>query len=276
MADVQTGHPGPERLAAFRLGRLPSAERAATEAHLAGCDACRRQLSSLSDATVLSVMRQPVGATEAPQGPAPRPAGPRPPDGPAELANHPRYRVLQLLGRGGMGAVYKAEHRLMQRLVALKVIDRGLTGDPAAVERFRREVIAAARLTHPNIVTALDAEQVGNLHFLVMEYVEGTNLAALVARRGGLPVLQACNYAAQAAAGCAEGHQPGTDGKQRRRRALPPRGDRRRTAHPPQHRHGARRRAGRRPALPGDGAGRGHEPERATRAPRPAVGAGRL
>jgi serine/threonine protein kinase len=209
MADVQTGHPSPERLAAFRLGRLPPAERAATEAHLARCDACRHQLDNLPDATVLSVMRRSAEATEAQGRPAPRPAGPRPTAVPTELANHPRYRVLQLLGRGGMGAVYKAEHRLMQRLVALKVIDPNLTADPAAVERFRREVIAAARLTHPNIVTALDAEQVGSLHFLVMEYVEGTSLAALVGRGRALPVLPACNYVAQAAAGLQHAHRCG-------------------------------------------------------------------
>src|SRR5262249_46734549 len=78
----------------------------------------------------------------------------------------PRYRILNLLGRGGMGAVYQAEPRLMRRPVALKVIKAGLTADARAVERFRREVIAAARLAHPNIVTAFDAEQVGGVHFL--------------------------------------------------------------------------------------------------------------
>jgi hypothetical protein len=201
MADVKIEHPSAERLAAFRLGRLPVQEHGATEAHLALCDACRQELSSLSDATLLWVMRQPATGAVA--------AGPSPAGIPAELARHPRYRVLQLLGRGGMGAVYKAEHQLMQRLVALKVIDQGLTGDPASVERFRREVIAAARLTHPNIVTALDAEQIGNLHFLVMEYVEGENLAELVSQRMSLPVPQACSHVAQAAAGLQHAHERG-------------------------------------------------------------------
>jgi serine/threonine protein kinase len=201
MTHVKSEHPSAARLGAFRLGRLPPAERAATEAHLARCDACRRELSNLSEATLLSVMgRLDPAAATAGRG-APARARPSPAAIPAELAGHPRYRVLQLLGRGGMGAVYKAEHQLMRRLVALKVIDQGLTSDPAAVERFRREVIAAARLTHPNIVTALDAEQVGSLHFLVMEYVTGQSLAELVAGRKRLPVAQACNYAAQAAAG---------------------------------------------------------------------------
>src|SRR5205823_1887184 len=93
------------------------------------------------------------GDTAAGGGTAP---GPRPDasEVPRELADHTRYRVLGLLGVGGMGAVYRAEHRLMERPVALKVIARGLLGDPAAVERFRREVKAAARLDHPNIVRA--------------------------------------------------------------------------------------------------------------------------
>jgi serine/threonine protein kinase len=80
----------------------------------------------------------------------------------------------------------------MERIVALKVINRSLIEQPAAVQRFRREVRAAAKLIHPNIVTAYDAEQAGDSHFLVMEYVEGTNLAAVLAERGKLPVAEAC------------------------------------------------------------------------------------
>src|SRR5262249_27957664 len=118
-------------------------------------------------------------------------AGPATPPGielPPELALHPRYRIQQVLGAGGMGVVYKAEHQLMERPVALKVISRNLTGDPTAVERFRREVKSAARLAHPQIVTAHDAEQAGDVHFLVMEFVEGISLDKLVARQGRLAV----------------------------------------------------------------------------------------
>src|SRR5687768_2139258 len=92
---------------------------------------------------------------------------------PPDLVGHPRYQVLGLLGTGGMGAVYKARHRLMDRVVALKVIHPDLSGRPEIVSRFRREVWAAARLAHPNIVTAHDAGQAGATHFLVMEFVEG-------------------------------------------------------------------------------------------------------
>src|SRR5205085_7784247 len=86
-------------------------------------------------------------------------AGPLPdPSLPAELVDHPRYRVQRLLGRGGMGAVYAAVHKVMERPVALKVMRPDLIDNPAAVERFRREVKAAAQLVHPHIVTAFDAE----------------------------------------------------------------------------------------------------------------------
>ncbi len=108
-----------------------------------------------------------------------------------------------------MGAVYKAEHRLMERAVALKVMNRAVVGSAAAVERFRREFKASARLSHPNIVAAYDAEQAGDVHFLVMEYVEGTDLARWVAERGPLPAAEACDYVRQAALGLQHAHQHG-------------------------------------------------------------------
>jgi serine/threonine protein kinase len=120
---------------------------------------------------------------------------------PPELVDHPRYRVVRLLGQGGMGAVYLAEHRVMERLVALKVMRAELVRDDAAVDRFRREVRTAARLWHPNIVTAFDADQVGALHFLVMEYVEGVDLAKRLALNGPLPVAEACSHLRHAALG---------------------------------------------------------------------------
>jgi serine/threonine protein kinase len=125
------------------------------------------------------------------------------------LFDHPRYRVLGLLGVGGMGSVYKAEHRLMERLVALKVINRALTGDDGAVERFRREVRTAAKLVHPHIVSAFDADQVADLHFFVMEYIDGNSLDKWVAKVGPLPAQEACNYVRQAALGLQYAHERG-------------------------------------------------------------------
>src|SRR5262249_28168159 len=114
---------------------------------------------------------------------------------------HPRYRVLEALGAGGMGVVFKVEHRLMERVVALKVISRSLTDRPELVARFRQEVKAAARLSPPHIVTGHGADQGGDLLFLVMEYVEGASLDRLVEEQGPLPVEQACDYVRQAALG---------------------------------------------------------------------------
>lgn len=139
----------------------------------------------------------------------PTAAEPTAPGEPRDLVQHPKFRLLGELGRGGMGVVYRAEHRLMERPVAIKVISRGLLDNPAAVERFHREVRAAAKLSHPNIVTAYDAEQAGDLHLLVMELVAGTSLADVLERRGRLPLVHACNYTRQAALGLQHAYERG-------------------------------------------------------------------
>jgi serine/threonine protein kinase len=108
-----------------------------------------------------------------------------------------------------MGAVYLAEHTVMDRLVALKTIKGNLLADNAGLARFRQEIKAVARLAHPNIVTAYDADQAGELHFLVLEYVEGVTLEELVARQGPLPVAQACAAIRQAALGLDHAHRQG-------------------------------------------------------------------
>ncbi len=130
-------------------------------------------------------------------------------DIPAPLAEHPRYEILGLIGKGGMGDVYKARHRKMERTVALKVINRGLVRKAEAVDRFHREVKAAAQLSHPNIVTAYDADQAGDFHFMVMEYVDGVDLSQTVKDRGALPVAEACDYIRQAAIGLQHAHERG-------------------------------------------------------------------
>jgi serine/threonine-protein kinase len=111
------------------------------------------------------------------------------------------YLILERLGEGGMGMVFKARHLHMDRIVALKVIREEHVADPEAVRRFHQEIRAAAKLHHPNIVMAFDADQVGNTHFFVMEYVDGIDLAKLVKEQGPLPVRNACEYIRQAALG---------------------------------------------------------------------------
>jgi hypothetical protein len=220
MSDLQIEHPTGERLTAFGLGQLPDAELAEVEAHLAHCTACRQAAEGVADDTLIALLRS--AATEpdslaredGPQAPTQTAPGSARAAGvdvglATALADHPRYRVHALLGVGGMGVVYRAEHLLMQRPVALKVINRGLIGEPAAVERFRREVRAAAQLTHPNIVAAFDAEQAGDLHFLVMEYVDGVCLARHIAEHGPLPVAEACDYVRQAALGLQHAFEKG-------------------------------------------------------------------
>ena len=128
---------------------------------------------------------------------------------PSCLAEHPRYRVIRLIGSGGMGSVYLAEHRLMQRAVALKVIQPEYVGDSAAHDRFHREIRLAAKLHHAHIVTAFDAEQHGDCDLLAMEYVEGQDLARYVANSGRLSIGQACEFVRQAALGLQHAHELG-------------------------------------------------------------------
>jgi serine/threonine protein kinase len=112
-----------------------------------------------------------------------------------------QYRILDQLGQGGMGRVFKAVHQTMNRIVALKVVTSQLVKTEQGRQLFMREVRAAARLMHPNIVTAYDANQISDRHFMVMEFVDGPNLEQLVREQGPLPVGQACDFVRQAAQG---------------------------------------------------------------------------
>ena len=118
------------------------------------------------------------------------------------------YLVLSKLGEGGMGTVYKALHRRMQRIVAIKVIKKEVaTRD--FITRFRREIQLSARLNHPNVVTAYDADQCPMGDFLVMEYVEGTDLNEVMKRNGPLSVDEAVSAVRQAALALGYAHQRG-------------------------------------------------------------------
>ncbi|MDX1946189.1 MAG: protein kinase [Pirellulaceae bacterium] len=119
------------------------------------------------------------------------------------------YTILDRIGAGGMGQVFKAQHRRMDRIVAIKMLPAAMTKDAAAVARFEREARAAAKLNHPNIVTAYDADQANGAHFLVMEYVEGTDLSVLVKKHGTLAGSKALNYILQAAKGLEFAHKKG-------------------------------------------------------------------
>jgi serine/threonine protein kinase len=209
MSELFQNHPDREQLTAFALGQLEEEASVVIENHLDSCGACRTATEAVADDSLVSLLRGSNESKESATTDETLAFAPIPSDVPAELAGHTRYRVKGLIGVGGMGAVFKAEHQLMERPVALKVINRDLLGNPAALERFRREVKAAARLAHPNIVTAHDADQAGDTHFLVMEYVEGISLGRLVAEKGPLPVAQACDYVRQVALGLQHAHEQG-------------------------------------------------------------------
>jgi len=119
------------------------------------------------------------------------------------------YVIQDEIGAGGMGQVFKAWRRDMERNVALKILPARAMGSPEAVERFRREVKAAARLEHPNIVTAYDTGEAEGVHFLVMQYIDGKDLAHVVAERGPLPVDEAVDCVTQAARGLESAHKRG-------------------------------------------------------------------
>ena len=119
------------------------------------------------------------------------------------------YVILDKLGKGGMGQVFRAHHRRMDRLVALKVLSNAQLKTPASLSRFQREAKAAARLTHPNIVTAYDADEALGTHFLVMELVEGADLRVIVKKNGPLGIAQAIDCILQAANGLAYAHEQG-------------------------------------------------------------------
>jgi WD40 repeat protein/predicted Ser/Thr protein kinase len=222
MVSGSTTHPTAEQLRDFGSGRLPLEDAAPIEKHLLACDRCCAVLeNSPADrfverlgrayaprkiATEGSVLGPPVEPTKW-GGDDTRPSLTE--EIPSNLLRQSRYQVVRLLGKGGMGSVYLAEHRRMGRPVALKVIDPQLLSHDGALQRFQQEVRAAAQLHHANIVAAYDADQAGDLHFLVMEYVEGQNLADYLAGHGPLDVAQACDVARQAALGLHHAHERG-------------------------------------------------------------------
>ncbi len=120
-----------------------------------------------------------------------------------------RYKLLDQLGAGGMGTVFKAEQMPLGRIVALKVMSPELLKNPSAVARFHREIQAAAALSHPHVVAAFDAESVGDTHFLVVEYIAGKDLNHYAAGNRAFPVGWACECIRQAALGLQHAHERG-------------------------------------------------------------------
>lgn len=229
-------HPPKIQLIAFGQGKLAADELSNVEQHLEVCTSCCETLLELQEDTFMGLVRDAIridlpadirSAVSTPEiegqsggdtwsraersdARSTEPGQEADPEEiPAELAEHPRYRIVELIGRGGMGSVYRAEHRLMNRNVAIKLVKAQLVKRPLAVDRFHREVQAAAKLSHPNIVAAYDAEQAGGVHFLVMEFVNGTDLATIVQQHGPMSVTDACRCIQQAADGLQHAHAQG-------------------------------------------------------------------
>lgn len=226
-------HPPDTELTEFLLGALSADRQTEVEVHLAECTECESRAAGIAanddvtelfqraaappSAEPLSTMtglplptKSPASGSLDPTAwlTSPRASGDPTPSPPQGLIDHPRYRIIRPLGWGGMGQVWLAQHLVMDRPVALKVIRKELTSNAAVLARFRREVQLAAKLNHPNIATAYDAEQIGDIHFLVMEFIDGRTLSDRV-RTGPLAVGEACFVVREAALGLANAHAAG-------------------------------------------------------------------
>ena len=120
-----------------------------------------------------------------------------------------RYVIKELIGMGGMAAVYRAECEVLKRNVAVKVLLENLRGDTETVKNFKREAQAAARLTHNNIVSVYDVGEDDGINYMVMECVEGITLKEYIKQNGSFSWQEACNFAIQIASGLSEAHANG-------------------------------------------------------------------
>jgi serine/threonine protein kinase len=180
--------PSADQLSQFALGTLPEPALETIARHLDGCSACEaavRALDQLSDPVLAAIRHCPAGPTSSgghtSTGYASLMAGIAGRPMPERLGD---FRLVREIGRGGMGVVYEAEQVSLGRRVALKVLPRHALLDPDAVERFRRESRAAARLHHTNIVQVFGTGEQDGLHYFVMQLIPGVGLDALIRELG--------------------------------------------------------------------------------------------
>jgi predicted Ser/Thr protein kinase len=196
-------------LSGRRLDDLPQEQREGVLAHIWQCAACRRQWGL--DATTTGPGASGTAASQTPSAQCDTQDDP-----PPSLAEEPRppddlggFEVLDLLGRGGVGVVYRARQTSVERIVALKVLSRRAAWDAASVARFTREARAAAAAGHPNIIQVYDVGQDRGWHYIAMEYADGGSLSDAILRRGPLSAADARAMMKQMAAALAETHRVG-------------------------------------------------------------------
>jgi uncharacterized protein (TIGR03067 family) len=230
--------PSREKLFDYAVGKLPDDASEVLASHLDVCATCQTILATLNDADDSLVARLHLPVPDDPllaepecgvamarakavadheymvPGPAECRQDPLYSSGSAVMAlpvpgQLGEYQLLEELGHGGMGTVYKALHTKLDRVVALKVLAKGRVEDRRAIARFEREMKAVGRLDHPQIVRAHDAREIDGRPVLIVEYVEGLDLGRLVARAGRLRVPDACELARQVAVGLQYVHDNG-------------------------------------------------------------------
>jgi len=216
-------------LVQYSMGLLAAEPSDDLASHLDSCSDCQATIMSLEDAedTLIRRLRTPLGGDSCLAEPEYQAAVARAIAMPAGEATGEKvsggegknasampqtlgeYRMLEELGHGGMGRVYKALHTKLDRVVAVKVLPRGRLEDPQSIARFEREMKAVGRLAHPNIVQATDAREIDGMPVLIMEFVDGLDLAEIIRRTGPLPVPEACEVVRQAALGLQRAHEHG-------------------------------------------------------------------
>ncbi|QDS95314.1 Serine/threonine-protein kinase PrkC [Roseimaritima multifibrata] len=211
---ISTQCPPPERLQAYNAGKLTEPEMLDIDSDLKTCSDCVQQLDGVemedSILTWLSVDESPDDHAPEPEYQEAAAAIKRQLCGKsAELPLNGLvgpYTLLEPIGQGGMGQVFRALHRRLNKTVAIKLLPHQQRVDSLAVARFEREVQAVGALAHPAIVQATDAGEIEGVPFLVMEHIDGLDLSAVLRISGPLPVAESCEVVRQAAEAIAFAH----------------------------------------------------------------------
>ncbi len=191
-------HPPADALASFGLGGLDEDEASVIAEHVSACDACRAVVDAIAGGTFAALLRDADGLQSLADGDGT--------DAPAEPPTG--YKLLEIVGEGGMGVVYKAQQLGLGRVVALKQVRAAALAGRDGAARFRREAEAAARLRHPNIVPIYDVGRLDGVPYYAMEFVEGGSLAQRL-EAGPLGPTQAARLIEALARAVEHAHQRG-------------------------------------------------------------------